>query len=103
MGGGMMGGGTITATDCRLEQQGLGGTVSSYSSNGSQATFTLKLASDSAFTTLTGATTLTVFQQAGTELRGMTTVSDGSTVHVRGLLFFDTGTYKLVASRILAP
>ena len=35
--GGMMGVGTITATDLRLEQQGLGGTVSAYSSNGSQA------------------------------------------------------------------
>lgn len=103
MGGGMMGGGTITATDLRLEQQGLGGTVSAYSSSGSQATFTLTLASDSALTTLTGATTLTVFQQAGTELRGMTTVTNGSTVHVRGLLFFDAGAYKLVASRIMAP
>jgi hypothetical protein len=24
-------------------------------------------------------------------------------VHVRGLLFFDAGTYKLVAGRIMAP
>ena len=103
MGGGMMGGGTITATNLRLEQQGLGGTVSAYSSNGSQATFTLTLAPDSAFATLTGATTLTVFQQAGTELRGISAVTNGSMVHVRGLLFFDAGTCKLVPSRIMAP
>lgn len=101
--GGIMGGGTITATDLRLEQQGLGGTVSAYSSNGSQATFTLTIAPDSALATLTGATTLTVFQQAGTELHGITTVTNGSAVHVRGLLFFHAGAYKLVASRIIAP
>ena len=43
MGGGMMGG-TITASEIELEQQGLSGTVSSYSSTGSQATFTLSVA-----------------------------------------------------------
>jgi hypothetical protein len=100
--GGMMGGGTINATEIDLEQQGLSGTVSGYS--GSAPTgFTLTLPSDSAFTTLTGASTITVFQQAGTELWGMTSVANGNTVHVRGLLFFDAGTYKLVAGRIMAP
>lgn len=103
MGGGMMGGGTLTATDLRLEQQGLSGTVSAYSSNGSQATFTLTLPSGSVFSTLTGANTITVFQQSGTLLSGLTSVSNGSAVHVRGLLFLDAGTYKLVASRILEP
>ena len=103
MGGGMMGAGNLTATDLRLEQQGLSGTVSAYSSNGSQATFTLGLPSGSACTTLTGASTIMVFQQASTQLNGLSSVNNGNAVHARGLLFLDAGTYKLVASRIMAP
>ena len=97
-----MGGGTINASEIDLEQQGLSGTVSGYSGS-APTTFTLTLPADSAFTTLTGSTTVTVFQQAGTKLSGMTTIMNGSTVHVRGLVFFDAGTYKLVAGRIMAP
>jgi hypothetical protein len=101
--GGMMGGGTITASEIDLEQQGLSGTVSGYAGSGAPTTLALTVASDSAFATLTGTTTIAVFQQPGTELSGMTTVSNGSTVHARGLLFLDAGTYKLVAGRIMAP
>lgn len=100
--GGMMGGGTVNASEIDLEEQGLSGTVSGYSGS-APTTFTLTLPTDSAFTTLTGSTSVTVFQQAGTELWGMTTVANGSTVHVRGLLFFDAGTFKLVAGRMMAP
>jgi len=100
--GGMMGGGTISASEIDLEEQGLSGTVSGYSGS-APTTFTLTLPTDSAFTSLTGSTTLTVFQQAGTELWGLTSITNGSTVHVRGLLFFDAGTYKFVAGRIMAP
>ena len=103
MGSGMMGGGTLTATDIRLEQQGLSGTVAAYTSRGSQATFMLILPSGSAFTTLTGASMITVFQQAGTRLSGISSISNASPVHVRGLIFLDAGTYKLVASRIMGP
>lgn len=101
--GGMMGGGTIDASEIDLEQQGLSGTVSGYTGSGAPTTFTLAVPADSAFATLTGATAITVFQQPGTELRGMTTITNGSTVHVRGLLFVDAGAYKLVAGRIMAP
>jgi hypothetical protein len=101
--GGMMGGGTINASEIDLEQQGLSGTVSGYSGAAAPTAFTLTLPSDSAFTTLTGSATVTVLQQTGTELRGMTAVTDSSAVHVRGLLFFDAGAYKLVASRIMTP
>jgi hypothetical protein len=100
--GGMMGGGTINTSEIDLEQQGLSGTVSAYTGTG-PGTFTLTLPSDSAFATLTGSNTVTVFQQAATQLRGISGVTDGITVHVRGLLFFDAGAYKLVASRIMAP
>jgi hypothetical protein len=101
--GGMMGGGTINASEIDLEQQGLSGTVSGYTGSSAPTTFTLTVASDAAFASLTGTTTITVFQQTGTELRGMTAITNGNAVQVRGLLFFDAGTYKLVASRIMAP
>ena len=100
--GGMMGGGTINASEIDLEQQGLSGTVSGYA-GAAPTTFTLTLPVDSAFATMTGSTTVTVFQQAGTELWGLTAITNGSTVHVRGLLLFDAGKYKLVAGRIMAP
>jgi len=104
MGGGMMGGtGSLTASQLRLEQQGFHGTASGYTASGSQATFTLTLPSDSAFATLTGTTTLQVYQQAGTQLHGLTTLANGNGVVVRGLLFDDAGTYRLVASWIALP
>jgi hypothetical protein len=86
-----------------LEQQGLQGTVSSYTANGAKATFTLTLAADSAFTTLTGLTSVQVYQQAGTQLHDLTAIANGNDVVVRGLLFNDAGTYRLVASWIVAP
>jgi hypothetical protein len=98
--GGMMGGSTITASSIQLEEQGLRGAVSAYTSNGPQASFTLNLPADSAFAKLTGAATVTVYQQSGTQLRGVSTVANGNTVQVRGLLFFDGGVFKLVAGRI---
>jgi hypothetical protein len=103
LGGGMMGGrGSLTASQVCLEQQGLHGTVSDYTASGSQATFTLTLPTDSAFTTLTGATTVQVYQQANTRLHDLTAVVNGNDLVVRGLLFYDTGSssYKFVASCI---
>ena len=75
--------------------------LSGYSGS-APATFTLTLPSDSAFTWLTGSTAATVFQQARTELWGMPSVTNGTTVRIRGLLFFDADPYNLVASRIVA-
>lgn len=98
--GGMMGGSTVTATSVRLGQQGLRGTVSSYVQSGTSATFVLTLAADSAFAGLTGASSIAVYQRAATQLRGASAISNGSTVQVRGLLFNDRGTLRLVASRI---
>ena len=94
------GGATLTATSVSLGQQGLRGTVSSYAQSGSQANFTLTLPADSSFTKLTGATTVTVYQQAGTKLRGLSNITNGSIVQVRGLLFRDGGVLRLVAGRI---
>jgi hypothetical protein len=86
----------LTADRVRLRQQTLSGTVSNL--NGS--TFTLTMASDSAFALLSGQTTVTVQVPNGTEED--TTVANGATVRVRGLLFFNgtTKTYTQVASHI---
>lgn len=100
MSSGMMSSGTINATELTLQHQGLSGTVASYAS-GSPASFILNLPADSAFSSITGAATVTVFQQPGTQLRGTTSVTNGASVQVRGLLFFDSGTYKLVATNIM--
>ncbi len=102
MSGGMMGGSTQTASAVQLELQGFSGTVSNYTASSGAGTFTLDMAPNSTFATLTGSTSLLVFQQAGTQLRDFTSVTNGTNVHVRGLLFFDSGAYKLVASRIVA-
>jgi len=100
-GGGMMG--NMNASECDLVQQGLSGTVSNYSSSGGQATFTLTLAADSYFDIMTGATTITVHQQPGTQLLGLTSIANGQTVQVRGLIFDNNGVFDLVASRIMNP
>ena len=101
MGGGMMG--TMNADQCELVQQGLTGTLSNYAASGGQATFTLTLASDSYFAIMTGANTITVYQQQGTELYGITGISNGHTVLVRGLMFDDGGVFRMVARRIMNP
>lgn len=103
MGGTGMMVGTINASEIDLEQQGLSGTVGGYTANGSRATFSLTVAPDSAFATLTGKTSISVFQQPGTTLVGMTSVTNGPSMQVRGLLFFDGAAYKLVASTVMKP
>ena len=64
------GGGTLASTSIRLGAQGIQGVVSGYTPSSSQATFTLNVPADSAFAKLTGATSITVYQRAGTQLRG---------------------------------
>lgn len=93
----------IVAQSVELQQQAIVGTVSAYTQSGSQATFVLTVPSDSAFAVLTGSTTVMVFQQSGTELKGIAAINNGDTVRVRGLLFLDLGTYKFVARRVGKP
>jgi hypothetical protein len=92
---------TLTANKVRLKAQTLTGTVSGFTQNGNAATFTLTVASNSVFAMLSGQSTVTVFQQPSTRTR--VTVANGATVEVRGLLFFTSGKYNLVAGRILQP
>lgn len=104
MGGGMMGGGpmagTITATQVSLEMQGVSGTTSAAVTSGATSSFTLTLPTDCAFKTLTGAPTVTVFQQPTTIVGPTSPIASGSLVHVFGLLFYDGGQWKMVAARI---
>jgi hypothetical protein len=74
--------------------------VSGYTINGSQATFTLTVPADSAFAKLTGATSMMVYQRAGTQLRGASSIANGTSVQMRGLLFLDAGAFRFVAGRI---
>jgi hypothetical protein len=101
---GMMGGssmaGTITASGIALEPQGLSGTVASAITGGARSSFTLTLPSDSAFTTLSHSSTVAIYQQPGTTIAGASSIASGATVHVFGMLFFDSGQWKMVASRI---
>ncbi len=102
MGGGMMGAsaGTMTASSIELEPQGLSGVVAASTGSGTQSTFTLTLPTGCAFSTLTGATSVTVYQQTQTVTVSGTSITSGSTVHVFGLLFKDAGQWKMVAERM---
>lgn len=89
----------LTADRVRLLQQSLNGTVSNFTGS-TPGTFTLTVASDSAFALLSGQTTVTVQVLSGTSED--VTVANGATVRTRGLLFFNgsSQTYTLVASHI---
>jgi hypothetical protein len=104
MSGGMMGGGsmagTITASEVVLEPQGMSGTASAAITSGSTTNFQLTLPSDCAFKTMTGATSVTVFQQTDTTVAGTSPIASGTRIHAFGLLFYDSGQWKMVASRI---
>ncbi|MGB8477494.1 MAG: DUF4382 domain-containing protein [Acidobacteriaceae bacterium] len=95
-GGGFMNMGSMTAAGIELEPQGLSGTVASATGSG----FTLSLPSDSAFTLLTGATSVTVYQTAQTQMKGLTAVANGQNVVVYGYLFYNAGSYNFVAMQI---
>ncbi len=104
MGGGMMGGGsmagTITANEVALEPQGITGTASVTLTGGTATSFAMTLPSDSAFTTLSGATSVMVFQQGSTTMEGGSTIASGTAMHTFGLLFYDGGQWKMVAMRM---
>lgn len=104
MGGGMMGNstGTITASDIYLEEQGFRGTTGSGITPGAGTSFTLTLDPQCAFTALTGASSILVYQQTATNVETSTSIASGATVRVHGLLFQNAGQWTLVASTIAA-
>jgi len=93
---------SITADKVKLQQQALIGTVSGLQgpTTAGPVIFTLNVASDSAFDMLSGKTQVTVFWQPGTDLHKLTSVSNGDTVRVRGLVFFTGASFNMIARRI---
>lgn len=87
---------TLTISDVQLEPQALAGAPSNMSGN----TFTLTVASDSAFAILTASSSVSVITTPQTRLVGVTGISSitgTQKVLARGFLFFDQGQWKLVA------
>jgi hypothetical protein len=94
--------GTIGAEKVKLEQQAVSGTVSNFvAGSGGASTFDLNLPSDgsSYLTILSSEISVHVFQQPGTNNK-FGTISNGSAVRVRGLLFWTGTTYNMIARRI---
>jgi hypothetical protein len=89
---------TIRPSQIQLQPQALTGTVSNFTGGN---TFTLTVPADSFFATVAKTNTLAVFTQSKTSLTNLAAISNGSNLTIRGLLFFDSGSYKLVASRIM--
>lgn len=91
----------ITADKVRLKQQALTGIVSDLTQTGNASSFTLTVAPDSVFAMLAGQTAISVVGQASTQMK--TTIANGGTAQVRGLLFFSSGKYTLFADRVTQP
>jgi len=87
----------IVASKLKLREQALFGTVAA-SPAPTASGFTLTLSSTSAFATLSGTTSIPVTIVNGTNLQ--VTPTAGATVRVRGLVFFNAGTYTMVATRV---
>jgi hypothetical protein len=97
--------GLIAAQKVTLDKQSVTGTVFNYQTSGGRAFFVVQLPADSYLTILNSvqppsATYINVWQQAGTDLHGLSTVNNGDTVSVRGLLFSSQGAFVMVAERI---
>ncbi len=97
-GSSMMNMGTMAATGIELEPQGLTGTVSNMTSSG----FTLTLPSGSAFSLLTGVSSMTVDEIASTQMNGLT-LANGMSVQIYGYIFYNAGAYTFVATQMMAP
>ena len=92
----------VPARKISLREQSITGVASAIQS-GTVRSFTLTVPSDSAFAMLTGSTTVAVYQVTATELKDIPAVTEGATIRVRGLLFLDGSTLRLVAIRISKP
>lgn len=93
---------TATAADVYLVPQTLGGIVSAISTVGSYTAYTLTLPSGSAFTALSGASTITVYTSTATAPPPNATappaIAVGSTVRFNGLVFsLGSGSFAMVA------
>jgi hypothetical protein len=85
----------ILASKLKLRVQALFGTVAA---GPTASGFTLTLSPTSAFASLTGVTSIPVTIVSGTNLQ--VTPTAAATVRVRGLVFFNAGTYTVIATRV---
>jgi len=98
--GSALNGSSLVAEKVKLIQQTLSGTVSGLSGT-PPTTFTLTVAPDSAFATLSGSTTATIFWQPGTDVHNLShALTNGDAVRVRGLLFFTGSGFNMIPRRI---
>jgi len=86
----------LTATKIKLREQALIGTVAA-SPAPTASGFTITISPTSAFGTLSGATSVAVTFANGATLK--TTPVAGATIRARGLVFFNAGTYSMIAVR----
>ena len=86
--------GAITPDKINLQQQGVSGSVA----NVAASTFDINLAADSALRVISGQTVVHVTRTSATDSR--VTVSNGITVQVRGLLFWNGTSWQMIARRI---
>jgi hypothetical protein len=86
--------GSINVDKIKLQQQGVAGTVQNL--NGT--TFDLALATDSALTVISGQSVVHVTTVGATDDR--TSVANGASVRVRGLLFWNGTSWQMIARRI---
>ncbi len=95
-----VGGSSLVAEKVKLQQQALSGTVSGLSGT-APTTFTLTVASDSAFAMLSGSTSVTIYWQPGTDLHNLPhALTNGDAVRIRGLVFFTGNNFNMIARRI---
>lgn len=92
--------GTIAASTLRLREQGFRGTTDVAIIPGANTSFMLTLMPDCAFTTLTGATKVLVYQQPETNVEDQAAITAGTILRVHGLLFKNGNQWILVASTI---
>jgi len=86
--------GAVSPDKINLQQQGVSGTVA----NAAASTFDINLATDSALRVISGQTVVHVTKTSATDSR--VTVSNGITVQVRGLLFWNGTSWQMIARRI---
>ena len=89
---------TAVASSVTLAPQTVDGTIASMTTgSGGLTAYVVTLPSQSALASLTGATTVTVYSNSGTQMMNASQLAVGSTVRFNGLLFNDNGTLRMVA------
>jgi hypothetical protein len=91
-------GASAVAANVYLIPQTVGGTITAKSTSGSYTVYTLTLASGSAFASLSGASTITVYTSSATVPMATTPIAVTSTIRFNGLIFnLGGGKFAMVA------